>query len=96
MQGRQGVIIDGKIEEHGSLMGDTMGGSSREVGIELKDGSKGMIEITISEAGMMWKEEIGTMEGEEEVGMMETGMMEEEVGLMEERILYMEEEERTT
>ena len=43
----------------------------------------------------MWKEDIGTMEGEEEAGMMETGMMEEEVGLMEEIILYMEEEERT-
>ena len=41
---RQGVIIDGKVEEHGSHMGDTMGGSSREVGMtgmELEDGLKG-------------------------------------------------------
>ena len=81
------MIVDGKIEEHGSLMGDTMGGTSQGVGIELIDGSKGMIEIIISVAGMMYKEEIGTMEGEEEAGMIETGMMEEEVGLIEERFL---------
>ena len=48
--GKAGSDNRWKIEEHGSLMGYTMGGSSREVGMtgmELEDGSKGMIEITI-------------------------------------------------
>ena len=49
-KGRQGVIIDEKIEEHGSLMG-ALWETSREVGMtgmELENGSKVMIE-----AGMM-------------------------------------------